>query len=375
MDTPRDTGPSSGSPATGSEDTARAGEAPDARSQAPSAGAETGKESGTESAIGTAAKRAERARGVLDMEALAIAQVGRQLGADFSKAVDLVLGCQGMVAVTGVGKAGLVGAKISATLASTGTPSFSLHPADALHGDLGRIRRQDVLLALSNSGETAEFRSLVPAARRIGAGLIALTRSRQSTLGRLADCVLELGPLDEACPLGLAPTASTSAMLALGDALAMVVLEERGFGRDEYAIYHPAGALGRRLMRVGEVMRQGQELPIAPSGSSLREVLEITNRTPGRPGAALIVDADGRLLGIFTDGDLRRLLDRVESRPREARIDDHMGRGPKSVRAHQLVEEAMALLQQYRIDQLPVVDDGHRPVGLLDIQDVLDLRV
>lgn len=371
MDTPRDTGPSGGAPATGSEDTARAGEAPDARSQAPSVGAETGTESGT----GTVAKRAERARGVLDMEALAIAQVGRQLGADFSKAVDLVLGCQGMVAVTGVGKAGLVGAKISATLASTGTPSFSLHPADALHGDLGRIRRQDVLLALSNSGETAEFRSLVPAARRIGAGLIALTRSRQSTLGRLADCVLELGPLDEACPLGLAPTASTSAMLALGDALAMVVLEERGFGRDEYAIYHPAGALGRRLMRVGEVMRQGQELPIAPSGSSLREVLEITNRTPGRPGAALIVDADGRLLGIFTDGDLRRLLDRVESRPREARIDDHMGRNPKSVRAHQLVEEAMALLQQHRIDQLPVVDDGHRPVGLLDIQDVLDLRV
>jgi arabinose-5-phosphate isomerase len=321
------------------------------------------------------ARRARRARAVLEIEGRAITSVAEQLGPAFSEAVERVLACQGMVVVTGVGKAGLVGAKISATLASTGTPSLCLHPADALHGDLGRIRPQDVLLALSNSGETVELRSLVPAVRRIGAGLIALTRSRSSTLGRLADCVLELGPLDEACPLGLAPTASTSAMLALGDALAMVVLEERGFGRDEYALYHPAGALGRRLMRVGELMRRGEELPIAPSGSSLREVLEITNRTPGRPGAALIVDGDGRLLGIFTDGDLRRLLDRVESRPREAPIDDHMGRHPKAVRADQLVEEAMALLQRHRIDQLPVVDEAGRPVGLLDIQDVLDLRM
>lgn len=320
-------------------------------------------------------RRLAQAREVVRMEADAVASVGRALGPDFSRAVDLVLACTGMVVVTGMGKAGLVGAKISATLASTGTPSLSLHPAEALHGDLGRVRRQDLLLALSNSGETPEFRGFLPAAKRIGARIVAITRSAQSSLGRHSDCVLELGPLDEACPLGLAPTASTSAMLAMGDALAMVVLAERGFSREDYALYHPAGALGRRLMRVGEVMRRGDQLPVVPAGSPIRDVLGVINRTPGRPGAALVVDGDGKLVGIFTDGDLRRLLDRVPTRPNDERVDEHMGRNPKVIGPDRLVEEAMALLHEFRKDQLPVVDADGRPVGLIDVQEVLDLRL
>ncbi len=326
-------------------------------------------------ATGAIQRRIAAAQEVVGIESRAVASLAASLGADFSRAVDLVLGCSGMVVVTGMGKAGLIGAKVSATLASTGTPSLVLHPAEALHGDLGRIRHKDLVLALSNSGETPEFKSLLPVAKRIGALTIAITRSRESTLGRYADCVLELGPLDEACPLGLAPTASTSAMLAMGDALAMVVLSDRGFSREDYALFHPAGALGRRLLRVDEIMRRGDQLPLARAGSTIREVLEVTNRTPGRPGAALIVDGDGRLVGIFTDGDLRRLLDRVETRPNDARVDDHMGKSPRVARPDQLVEEAMALLREHRKDQLPVVDGDGRPIGLVDVQDVLDLGV
>lgn len=321
------------------------------------------------------AQRIAAGREVLRQERRAIDGLLERIGTPFSDAVGRVLDCKGMVVVTGMGKAGLVGAKISATLASTGTPSLSLHPGEALHGDLGRIRQADLVLALSNSGETAEIKALLGPTRRIGAGLIAITESAESTLGRLSDLVLELGPVDEACPLGLAPTASTSAMLALGDALAMVVAEERGLKREEYALYHPAGSLGRRLMQVDEVMRTGDELPLVPEGSTLSEVLEITSHTPGRPGAALIVDADGRLAGIFTDGDLRRLLENAKGRPRDERVDDHMGRTPKTCEPGQLVEQAMRLLREHRVDQLAVIDAERRPVGLLDVQDVLDLKL
>ena len=319
--------------------------------------------------------RLARAAQVIRIEADTIAALEGQLGDSFVQAVDLVLGCQGMVVVSGMGKAGLVGAKISATLASTGTPSLSLHPAEALHGDLGRIRAQDLLVCLSNSGETAEIRALIPAARRIGAGVLALTGEPDSALGRLADCVLSIGRVPEACPLGLAPTASTSAMLALGDALAIVVQQERGFSREDYARYHPAGSLGRRLMRVAEVMRKGEQLPLVACGTPLSEVLMTTSRTPGRPGAALVVDPDGRLAGIFTDGDLRRVLETGgPSRLAEA-VDGHMGRDPKSVGPDQLVEEAARLLREFRIVQVPVVDGEGRPVGLLDVQEILDVRV
>lgn len=330
----------------------------------------------TTAAEGQRAARLAHAAEVIETEAAAIGRLVERLGDDFVQAVELILACQGMVVVTGMGKAGLVGAKISATLASTGTPSLSLHPGDALHGDLGRIRSADLVLALSNSGETVEIKGLIPAARRIGARLVAITESRDSTLGARSDCVLELGPLGEACPLGLAPTASTSAMMALGDALAMVVARERGFSREDYARFHPAGALGRRLLKVSEVMRSGQQMPLIGVHSTVTDALELASRIPGRhPGASIVVDNDGQMVGIFTDGDLRRLLLSVDGPPGAVPIAEHMGRQPKSVRPDQLVDEAMHLIHEYKVDQIPVTDDAGRPVGLLDVQDVLDLKL
>lgn len=312
---------------------------------------------------------------VIRIEAESIARLEERLDERFSTAVEKVLGCQGQLVVTGMGKAGLVGQKISATLASTGTPSFFMHPAEALHGDLGRIRSQDTVLAISNSGETAEITRLLPVVRKTGSYVIALTGRPESSLGRLADCVLDIGRVEEACPLKLAPTASTSAMLALGDALAMVVLAERGFEREDYARYHPAGSLGRKLLSVEEVMRKGNELPLVPSGTSVTEVLIVTSKTPGRPGAALVVHEGGKLAGIFTDGDLRRLLEDGGVESLSGAVDEFMGRDPKTLSASQLVEDAQRLLRENRIDQAPVVDSKGHPVGLIDVQDLLDVRI
>jgi arabinose-5-phosphate isomerase len=312
---------------------------------------------------------------VIRLESRTIAQLEELLGEGFLAAVDHVLTCRGMVIVTGMGKAGLVGTKVSATFASTGTPSIALHPTEAMHGDMGRIRRDDVVLALSNSGETDELLALLPHVRRIGASIIAMTGERDSALARQADAVLDIGRVDEACPLGLAPTASTSAMLALGDALAMVVLRERGFSREDYARFHPSGSLGRRLMSVGEVMRQGAELPLAPLGTPVAEVLHTMTATKGRPGAALIVDEAGILRGIFTDGDLRRLLEVDNGGRLDRPVDETMGRDPKSISPDALVDEAERLLREHQVDQIPVVDEDGRPVGLLDIQDLLHTRL
>lgn len=320
-------------------------------------------------------ERLARAAEVLRLEARTIAHLEERLGPDFLGAVELVLGCQGHVVVSGVGKAGLVGQKISATLASTGTPSIFLHPTEALHGDLGRIRERDLLLAISNSGETIETNNLVPPARRIGVRVVALTGAARSTLARLADCVLDIGEIEEACPLKLAPTASTSAMLALGDALAMVVSQERNFGREEYALYHPGGLLGRRLMRVSEVMRKDAELPLLRPEATLAEAILVMNRTPGRPGAALIAGLDGRLVGIFTHGDLARLLEGEAPLDKRVAIERLMGKNPKSIGAEQLVEEAMRRMKEHRVDQIAVIDAEGRPVGLLDVQDLLDVRL
>jgi arabinose-5-phosphate isomerase len=302
------------------------------------------------SPTGKAQGRIARALEVVRIEASANERLEHRLDEGFSRAVDRILECRGQLIVTGMGKAGLVGTKISATFASTGTPWIFLHPAEALHGDLGRVRPTDVLLALSNSGETAEVNALVPVVRKIGAGILAMTGRPQSPLGRLADEVLDIGEVEEACPLKLAPTASTTAMLALGDALAMVVLGERGFEREDYARFHPAGSLGRRLMRIAEVMRKEDELPLVKSGTSVLSVVIQTSGTPGRPGAALVVDADGRLAGIFTDGDLRRLLERRELGLLETPVDDFMGRRPKTLGPDQLAEEAHRLLRENKID-------------------------
>ena len=323
----------------------------------------------------TLQKRLARAAEVVRLEAETIEGLVDHLDETFSEAVDLILSCEGHVIVTGVGKAGIIGQKISATLASTGTHSMYLNPTEALHGDLGRIRASDVLLVLSNSGESAEIKRLLPAARKIGSVIVAMTGNPESSLATLSDKVLMIGKAKEACPLGLAPTASTSAMLALGDALAMVVMDERGFGREDYARFHPAGALGRKLMRVSEIMRKGDELPLVPCGTATVDALAIMSSTKGRPGAALIVTPGGELEGIFTDGDLRRLLLTGETAWLKQPIDEFMGREPKFVKGDVLVEEAEAVLKEFKIDQIAVLDDARRPVGLLDVQDILDIRI
>lgn len=319
--------------------------------------------------------RLTRAAEVLRLEARTIAGLEQRLDARFSKAVDLVLACQGFVVVTGVGKAGLVGQKLSATLASTGTPSIFLHPTEALHGDLGRIRAQDLVLAISNSGESAEVNALIGPVRKIGAGILALTGGGESTLAHHADALLDIGRVEEACPMKLAPTASTSALLAMGDALAMVVLQERSFSREDYALYHPGGMLGRKLLRVREVMRKGEQMPLVPSGTKLSDVVRVMNRTPGRPGAAFVVDPAGTLVGVFTHGDLARMLERSPTIAAGDPVDLHMGKSPKTIGPEQLVEEAQHLLHEYRIDQIAVIDDARKPIGLLDVQDLLDVRI
>ncbi len=319
--------------------------------------------------------RLAQAAEVIRLEARTIEGLIGRLDEGFDAAVECILASRGLLVVTGVGKARLVGTKLSATFASTGTPSIALHPTEALHGDLGSIRADDVVLAISNSGETEEVKALIPHVRRIGARVLALTGKPNSSLGRLADVVLDIGPVDEACPLGLAPTASTSAMMALGDALAMVVSSARGFSRDDYARYHPGGSLGRKLMRVDEVMRQGDELPLATADQSVREVLLTMSRTQGRPGAALVVGDDHALLGIFTDGDLRRLLEEGELEVLETPIREFMTTRPKTVAPDALVDDAERILREHKKDQIPVVDATGRAVGLLDVQDLLDTRV
>jgi len=310
------------------------------------------------------------ARDVIRAEADAVAQLGARLNGAFARAVEMVLACPGRVVVTGMGKPGFIAQKISATFASTGTPSLYLHPAEALHGDLGRLVPGDMVLALSNSGETDEIVRLLPAIRRLGAPIVAMTSGPRNSLADRADAVLEIGPVPEACPLGLAPTASTVALLAMGDALAMAVQHRRGFSPEQFASLHPGGALGRQLLRVRDVMRTGSRNPTVRWDASLRETAAVMTRTEGRPGAASVVDAQGKLVGIFTDGDLRRLVQSGEvdfSRP----VSAVMGKSPRTVGPDSLATAAAEMLRDTQVDQLPVVDGEGRPVGLLDVQDLL----
>ena len=320
----------------------------------------------------------EGARALLGAESQALGLLRESLDADFVKAVRLLSACEGRVVTTGIGKAGIIARKIGATLASTGTPSDYLHPSEALHGDLGRVTRRDVVLALSNSGTTEELLRLVGPLKDIGVPLLAITADAHSPLGRHAELVLDYGRVTEACPLGLAPTTSTTVMLALGDALAMAVLSERNFTPEEFARFHPAGNLGRSLMRVEEVMRKGASLPLVPAGASVVQAVERMTTTPGRPGAVLVVRPDGTFAGFYTDGDLRRNLLAARAKNDFALlnrpIDEVMTAAPTSVRPGALVGEALRLLRERQIDQLPVVDEQRRPVGLLAIQDLLAIR-
>jgi len=319
--------------------------------------------------------RIERARQIVECEAVAVRQVADGIGDPFLEALDMVLGLRGRVVTTGMGKAGFIAQKISATLASTGTPSIFLHPAEAIHGDLGRVDAGDLLLAFSKSGETEELLVMLPHIKSCGASMIAITQERGSTLGRHSDLVLELGRIDEAGPHGLAPSTSTTAMLALGDALALVVQEGRDFGPDDFARFHPGGDLGRKLMKVGELMRTGDRNPCVEDDATVLTAIEVMTSTPGRPGATSIIDKSGKLVGFFTDGDLRRLIENGLSSPRELRIHQAMTPKPRSIDPDTFALEALALLHQHAIDQLPVVDKDGRLLGLLDVQDLLNLKI
>lgn len=314
----------------------------------------------------------EVGRTVLAEAAKALEATSRSLGQSFADAVRMIGSCRGRLVVSGMGKAGFVAQKISATFASTGTPSLFLHPADALHGDLGRITASDVLLALSSSGETEEMVRLVGPVKRVGARVVVVTAERGVSLAREADLVLEIGRHREAGN-GLAPTTSTTVMLGVGDALAMAVLELRGFTDDQFYLYHPAGAAGRRLMRVHEVMRKGEMVPLVKRTTRLREVIAVMTRTPGRPGVAIVVDHRRKLLGLFTDGDLRRMLE--SGNPLlDQPVHGAMSLSPKTVSPSMPVMDAARLLREHRVDQVPVVDASSRVVGLLDVQDLLAQR-
>ena len=310
-----------------------------------------------------------RAREVLRIEAEAIRRLIPRIGRSFEAAVGLIAGCRGRVVVTGMGKAGLVGQKLSATLASTGTPSHWVHPAEAIHGDLGRVTREDVLIALSNSGETEELTRLLPVIKRIGSRLIALTGSPRSTLAKHSDVVLDVSVKKEACALNLAPTSSTTAMLAMGDALAVVVAERKGFKERDFALLHPGGQLGRRLLlRVQDLMRTKGAHPVVRERQRVKDVLLAITRA--RAGCASVVDARGRLVGIFTDGDLRRHLESSRNLA-EQEVRGVMTRNPKTIGADCLAAEAIRVLREHRIDELVVVDGQGKPIGLLDVQDLL----
>lgn len=319
--------------------------------------------------------RITRAKEIICLEADAVRQVADRLGADFIRAAEMALGLEGRLVTTGMGKAGIIAEKISATFSSTGTPSIFMHPAEAIHGDLGRVVRGDVLMAFSKSGETEEVLALMAPVKAVSVPVVAITQSRGSTLGRHADVVLELGEIEEAGPYQLAPSASTTAMLALGDALALVVQEGRNFGPEEFARFHPGGSLGRRFMRVEELMRQGDRNPAVRIGATVLQAIAVMTKTPGRPGATSVVDQHGRLLGFFTDGDLRRLLENGSDSVRELLVEDVMTVDPKAISPETFALEALAILHQNRVDQLPVVTAEGDLVGLLDVQDLLDLRI
>ncbi len=312
----------------------------------------------------------ELGRSVLTTEADAISALSARIDQSFTRACQHMLACKGRVVVTGMGKSGHVGGKIAATLASTGTPAFFVHPGEASHGDMGMITSQDVVMALSNSGETGEILTILPLIKRLGVPLIALTGNSQSTLARNADVFLDVSVAKEACPLGLAPTASTTVALAMGDALAVAMLETRGFTADDFALSHPGGSLGRRLLlHVADIMHSGEQIPLCSSAASLSDgLLEMTRKGLGMTG---IVDAQNTLLGIFTDGDLRRCLDKGLPDVRTTTMAEVMTANCKTIQPQLLAAEALRLMDKHKINALIVVDRDKQVVGALNMHDLL----
>ncbi|HWG66947.1 MAG TPA: KpsF/GutQ family sugar-phosphate isomerase [Rhodanobacteraceae bacterium] len=313
------------------------------------------------------------ARKVIRIEARGIEELAPRIDGDFSKACQLILACPGRVVVSGMGKSGHIARKTAATLASTGTPSFFVHPGEASHGDIGMITSDDVVLLLSNSGETEEVLTILPFLKRQGNALIAMTGNPQSTLARDADAHLDASVSNEACPLGLAPTASTTAALVLGDALAIALLEARGFTADDFARSHPAGALGRRLLKISDVMHTGAAIPSVRVDATLTEALMEMSRKG--LGMTAIVDEAGVLQGVFTDGDLRRSLDDHAVDMRATCVRHAMSRHPKVIGPDKLAAEAAQLMEEFKIHALLVVDAEHHVVGALNIHDLLRARV
>jgi arabinose-5-phosphate isomerase len=315
----------------------------------------------------------ERAREVLEIEAAAITGLIARLDQNFERAVDIILNSHGRVTVSGIGKSGHIARKIASTMASTGTPAYFVHPAEASHGDLGMVTREDVFIALSNSGESTELLAIVPLIKRRGAKLIALTGKPQSSLAQQADAHLYAGAEKEACPLNLAPTASTTAALAIGDALAVAVMQAKGISRDEFARSHPGGALGRQLLtRVRDVMGEERDAPRVPGTAMLpAAILEMSR---GRMGITAVVDEANRVIGIFTDGDLRRALQKgvdLHNTP----IASVMTRHPRTIAPDKLAAEAVQLMEQYKVNQLLVVDAEHRLVGALNTHALFKAKV
>lgn len=311
------------------------------------------------------------ARGVLQNEGEAVLRLAENLGAEFCWAADLLLQCRGAIMVSGIGKAGWIGQKVAATLASTGARSYFLHPAEAVHGDLGRVHRDDVAVIFSASGETEEVLRLLPALGELETPIIAITGNLKSTLARAAVVALDLGVTSEACSLGLAPSTSTTAMLALGDALALLVSRQRGFTPADFARVHPAGNLGRRLAKVEDVMRPLADCRLAEQTRTVRETLISLGRPGRRTGAIMLVDSLGRLTGLFTDSDLARLLERQQDAALDRPLAEVMTPSPMAVSCGQRMTEAVKLLADRKISELPVIDAQGKPVGLIDVTDVV----
>jgi len=316
------------------------------------------------------------ARNVIHAEAEAIAALTPIVDDTFARAAKMIYSCAGSCIVSGIGKAGIIGQKISATLASTGTPSHFLHPAEAVHGDLGRLRRDDIVMVLSYGGETDEITRLINLVKQLQIRLIAVTSEWDSTLSRHSDVVLCMGKVSEACPLGVAPSVSTTCMLTIGDALAFTVMKARQFSVEDYVRFHPGGSLGTKLMTVEQSMmfRPGEALPLVTTSDTIRTMLEQT-RDVKRHGAVMVVDAEGHLAGIITDGDLRRLLTQQGPAAFDQKVGMVMTAPCKRIRTDALAAEAAALFHKHRIDELPVVDTDDRPVGLIDVQDIVMIKV
>ena len=314
----------------------------------------------------------EHAREVLRMEAEAILELVPRIDENFAAAVNLILECQGRTVITGMGKSGLIGRKMAATLASTGTPSFYLHPAEGIHGDLGMVTASDVVIALSNSGETGEVLNILPSLRRIGAKIIAMVGNANSTLGKNADVILDVGVSKEACPLGLAPTSSTTAALAYGDALALALLKKHNFTASQFAIFHPGGSLGRKLLlTVGNIMHKGEENPTVLADTTVQEALFVI--TDKGLGAVSVVDQNGIMQGVLTDGDIRRGLSMgVDFLQRP--VSELMTANPKTITEDKLAAQALHLMESNKpkpITVLPVLDENRKVIGLLHMTDLV----